>query len=359
MTVTGIPHIAPAGRTIPRPAATVALAALAVVLATAAASARATDGAAGSGVVVYGIVDAAVEYSNADANTTASGAGDAVLRVIDGGHSPSRLGVRGREDLGGGLAAIFTIEHGFRVDSGQIAGSVSSAGQVQFWNRQAWVGLEGRFGALTAGRQYTLLWDTLIATDPTGFGFYENVSKLFSNRIDNALLYRSPTLAGGLTAYAMYAFGETTSGGATASDAWGLGVRWSYGPVVGGASYMRYPQPTGPDRFEAGVGAAWRFGPSTQAGGGFVRTDLASGSDVDQYYLSGSLDALGGVTYLNYQYVDPATGASRHQFGLAHSRSLSKRSTWYVALGMLTDVPAGAFGPQDPVRVAVGVRHLF
>lgn len=334
-------------------------AALAIVLATAAASVRANDGASGSGIVLYGIVDAAVEYSNADANTSASEAGDGVLRLIDGGHSPSRLGLRGREDLGGGLAAIFSLEHGFRVDAGLIAGSVSSAGQVQFWNRQAWVGLEGRFGALTAGRQYTLLWDTLIATDPTGFGFYENVSKLFSNRIDNSLLYRSPVIAGGLTAYAMYAFGESTSGGATSSDAWGLGMRWSYGPVVGGASYMRYPQPSGPDRFEAGFGAAWRFGGSSQAGGGFVRTDLASGSDVDQYFLSGSLDALGGVTYLNYQYVDPATGASRHQLGLAHSRPLSKRSSAYVALGMLTDVPAGANGPQDPVRFAVGIRHLF
>jgi predicted porin len=312
-----------------------------------------------SSVTLYGIIDAAVEYSNQDANTSASGIGEAGMGVIDGGHSPSRLGLRGREDLGGGLAAIFAIEHGFRADTGDTAGGTSSAGQLQFWNRQAWVGLDSRWGALTAGRQYTLLWDTLIATDPTGFGFYENVSKLFNNRVDNSLMFRSPTIAGGLTAHAMYAFGETLSAGAAGTDAWGLGVSWRYGPVVGGASYMSYAQPTGPDRHETGIGAAWRFARASQLGGGFIRSDLASGSDVDQWYVSGSLDALGGITYLNYQYVDPASGDAGHRLGLAHSRPLSKRTTAYVALGMLTDVPAGAFGPQDPVRVAVGVRHLF
>lgn len=304
-------------------------------------------------------MDAAVELSNEDANTTSSSIGESGFRVIDGGHSASRVGLRGREDLGGGLAAIFTIVHGLKLDTGDTAGSTSSTGQVQFWNRQAWVGLEGRWGALTAGRQYTLRWNTLIATDPTGFGFYENVSKLFNNRVDNSVQFRSPTIAGGLTAYAMYAAGENLSGTTANTDSWGLGVRWAYGPVIGGASYMRYAQPTGPDRSEAGIGAAWVFGHSTQLGGGIVRTDLATGSDVDQYYVSGSLDALGGVNYLNYQYVDPASGDSRHQLGLAHSRALSKRTSAYVALGMLTDVPAGTLGPQDPVRVAIGARHLF
>jgi predicted porin len=313
-----------------------------------------------SSVTLYGIVDAAVEYSNADANTTSSGRGEAGLRLIDGGHSPSRVGLRGREDLGDGLAAIFTIEHGFRADTGDAAGGTSASnGQVQFWNRQAWVGLEGRWGALTAGRQYTLLWDTLIATDPTGFGFYENVSKLFNNRVDNSVLYRSPTVAGGLTGYAMYAFGETLSAGAPSTDAWGLGVRWAYGAFIGGASYMRYAQPAGPDRSEAGIGGSWRFGPSSQIGGGFIRTDLSSGSDVDQYYVSGSHAVLGGVVYLNYQYVEPAGADSRQQLGLAYSHSLSKRTSAYVALGMLTDVPSATSGPQDPVRIAVGARHLF
>lgn len=315
--------------------------------------------AGASSVGAYGIVDAAVEYSNADANTGSSGEGRAGARLIDGGHSASRLGLRGREDLGGGLAAIFTIEHGFKADTGDTAGGVASNGQVQFWNRQAWVGLEGRWGALTAGRQYTLLWDTLIATDPTSFGFYENVSRLFNNRVDNSVLYRSPAIAGGLTGHAMYAFGETLSANAPSTDAWGLGVRWAYGAFIGGASYMSYAQPTGPDRSEAGIGAAWRYGPSSQIGAGFIRTDLSTGSNTDQYYVSGSHAVLGGVVYLNYQYVEPDGADSRQQLGLAYSHSLSKRTSAYVALGMATDLPAGASGPQDPVRLAFGARHRF
>ena len=312
-----------------------------------------------SGVTLYGILDAAVEYSNADANTTATTQGAGTLGLIDGGHSPSRLGLRGREDLGGGLAAIFTIEHGLKIDTGVLADGGGGGGQTRFWNRQAWVGLEGAWGALTAGRQYALLWDVLIATDPTGFGFYENVSKLFNNRVDNALLYRTPTLLGGLTGYATYAFGENTQAGSGSGDTWGLGVRWAYGAFVGGAAYTAYGQASGPDRSEAGLGAAWRFARDTQLGGGFIRSDLSTGSDVDQYYLSGSLALLGGAVYLNYQYLDPAVGATSQRLGLAYSHSLSKRTSAYVALGMMTDVPAGAFGPQDPVRVAVGARHLF
>lgn len=308
-----------------------------------------------SSVTLYGIVDAAVEYSNADANTTSSGAGSSTLRLINGGHSPSRLGLRGVEDLGAGLRAIFTIEHGLDLDTGSISGTDTPT-LVQFWNRQAWVGLQGAWGTFTLGRQYSLLWDTLAATEPTGYGFYENLSKAFNDRVDNTVKYLTPSF-GGLTGYALYGFGENTTGADT--DVRGLGVRWSIGRLVGGASWTTYGQASGDDRYEAGVGAAWVFSPTTQLGGGLVRTDLATGAVVDYWYVSGSLAALGGVIYLNYQYVDPKAGTSGQNLGVAWSYSFSKRTTGYVAYGMQTDVPAGTFGPVDPMRLAVGMRHLF
>ncbi|MFX6218091.1 porin, partial [Acinetobacter baumannii] len=63
----------------------------------------------------------------------------------------SRLGVKGVEDLGGGIKALFTIENGFSVDTGE-------AGQGKLlWGRQATVGLSGNFGTVLVGRQNDIL----------------------------------------------------------------------------------------------------------------------------------------------------------------------------------------------------------
>ena len=58
-------------------------------------------------------------------------------------NSSSRIGFRGTEDLGGGLKAIFLIEHGFSPDTG--------AANATFWGRESWVGLEGGFGRVRLG----------------------------------------------------------------------------------------------------------------------------------------------------------------------------------------------------------------
>jgi predicted porin len=328
------------------------------VLAGVAATCLPLAGAAQSNVVLYGIADVAIEYSNPDANATDTTPGESGVRLVSGGHSASRLGVRGVEDLGGGLKAIFAFEHGLSLDTGDTSGAFTPPATLQFWNRQAWVGLDGAWGALTAGRQYTLLWDTLIATDASGFGFYQNVSQLFNNRVDNSVVYRSPSLAG-FTGYAMVAFGEDLTAGGGDTDIWGVGMRWSVGAFLGGASYMRYGQASGPDRSEAGLGAAWKFSTTAQVGGGLIRSDRATGSEVDQYYVSGSIGALGGVVYLNYQYVDPEVGDTSNRLGVAYSLSLSRRTSWYLAFGTITDEPGGSTGTLDPMRVATGVRHLF
>jgi predicted porin len=86
-----------------------------------------------SAVSIYGIVDAAIVGER-------GGAAGNVTKVTSGAASASRIGFRGTEDLGNGLSAFFTLEAGSKIDTGDI----DSAGTI--FNRQALVGLKGRFG---------------------------------------------------------------------------------------------------------------------------------------------------------------------------------------------------------------------
>ena len=63
-------------------------------------------------------------------------------------NNSSRLGFKGTEDLGGGLKASFSLEHGLNSDTGVATGG------TQFWNRASWVQLEGSFGGVRLGKWF-------------------------------------------------------------------------------------------------------------------------------------------------------------------------------------------------------------
>jgi predicted porin len=111
-----------------------------------------------SSVTLYGIVDTGVEYVS-HANTK----GEGIVRMPSiTGSVPSRWGLRGREDLGGGYSAVFQLENGFNVRGGD-------AGQGgRLFGRQAWVGLSGPFGTLSLGRQNTMTFYSLLENDIIG-----------------------------------------------------------------------------------------------------------------------------------------------------------------------------------------------
>lgn len=110
----------------------------------AAASALAAFGTAqaqSSGVTLYGVID---QY----ANYMRSSSGASIKSLEDGAWLRSRFGVRGVEDLGGGLSAKFQMEGGFSADTG------TQADSTRFWDRQTWVGLADKdYGEVRLGRQ--------------------------------------------------------------------------------------------------------------------------------------------------------------------------------------------------------------
>jgi general bacterial porin, GBP family len=152
-----------------------------------------------SSVTVYGIVDLFVESARAGNGT--------ITRVESGGRDGSRLGFTGREDLGGGHDAHFTLEMGILADTG----ALDQGGLT--WGRQAFVGLGGPWGNLNLGRQNTPQFLTTYVLDPFLLGQSGNlwnVSGYLNFRQDNSIVYETPKF-GPVSARLMYAPNENTS----------------------------------------------------------------------------------------------------------------------------------------------------
>ena len=102
-----------------------------------------------SSVTLYGIIDQGLMFVN---NVGGPAGGKRFTLDSTNGINGSRWGMTGKEDLGGGLRAIFTLEGGINVNNGQ------SAQGNTFLGRQAFVGLSHEaFGSLTLGRQYDMI----------------------------------------------------------------------------------------------------------------------------------------------------------------------------------------------------------
>jgi len=113
-------------------------------------------------VRLYGVADVSLRYLK---GTTPHN--DGSLFMTSGALSASRWGIRGREDLGNGLATIFELESGFRL----FDGALTVPGR--FFNRKAFVGMQGDFGEITLGVRNNALWELLITGwDPLLVGIY-------------------------------------------------------------------------------------------------------------------------------------------------------------------------------------------
>jgi predicted porin len=175
-----------------------------------------------SNVTLYGVADAGFVQER-------GGAAGTVNKLTSGVASASRIGLRGSEDLGGGLAAFFTLEAGYRIDSGEI----DAAGAI--FNRQAFVGLRSRVGTVTVGRQYTPYHSTLVAVaDPFGTGMAGSSKSLFPDsgtnvRTSNTVLV-SLAPQRGVSAELAYSAGEQAgnSGGRQAGGA----IGYTHGPFT-------------------------------------------------------------------------------------------------------------------------------
>jgi predicted porin len=239
-------------------------------------------------VQLYGLIDAAVEHVS---NVAAGGASRVRMTDLSGGIAPSRLGFRGTEDLGAGLKSVFTAEMGIAPDSG----AMNQGGRA--FGRQIFVGLSGGWGAVTLGRQYTMIGSSLADIDVMGPSQYALGSLdpyLPNARSDNAIAYRGTF--SGVTVGATYSLGRDvgTAGGPGATscagedavdkracrqwsalvryDAARWGIAAAYDTYNGGTGALAAFGPTSSSLSDTriNVGAYGKFGP-IKVGGGMLR----------------------------------------------------------------------------------------
>jgi len=184
-----------------------------------------------SSVTLYGVADAGVGKIEAGGNDGSNKTEFTANSLMNNGNS--RLGVRGVEDLGGGLKAGFNFETGLDLDNGNADST--------FWARQANVSLAGGFGTVKLGRQFTPSYLSTASYELTGAANYSVLATTYNyvgigSRANSAFAYVTPSF-GGLTAALAYVT-KTDLGAAKA--AWDLGVTYGNGPISAAVSVNKF-----------------------------------------------------------------------------------------------------------------------
>lgn len=284
-----------------------------------------------SKVEMWGIVDAAIRHTN---NEGADKGG--LTKMIGGGMSQSRWGLNIEEDLGGGSKALAHLEHRFNADTGD---KDATAPFFQL----SYVGLQGPYGKLTMGRQWNVLFDVVTSTyasfpySPYMDAYKPELGMAAGARSSNSLKYTLATPSRNWVGTLQYSFGEgnntdaLASGATTAGNtamAAAAGTAAANAAAAGGlttpagqlayrntlaAAYgngaLGYVGSAAGQSQAAGIatGALKQIGGflrysenGISVGGGYLRTELPGGSDLDAWTVGGSYRS--GPLYVNLGY---------------------------------------------------------
>lgn len=198
-----------------------------------------------SSVTLYGTVDAGLVYSTNQQSTRADGStsGYANWQLGGGNLVPSRWGLTGSEDIGGGTTVNFTLENSFFQQNGALLQSGT------LFNRNAWVGMaSSRYGTFTLGRQYDPFSDDLGAYVSSNnwatlygshFGDVDNLNEAFN--FNNSIKYVSPSF-GGFTIGGLFSLGGV-AGNFSQNRGWSLAANYSNGPLSVSAGMLELHNP--------------------------------------------------------------------------------------------------------------------
>jgi predicted porin len=333
-----------------------------------------------SNVTIYGLFDMAVVRESGGVNGP-------VTRVSSGNTGGSRIGFKGTEELGNGLKALFLLENGFQGDTG-------AAGQGGLiFGRQAYVGLQGGFGSVLIGRQYTAHYMVQVFADPFGSGYVGDTKNLLGttgnafSRMDNTVKYISPVL-GGFSAELVAAPGEV-SGDSASGRQLGGSLAWANGPLQVRVGYHNRNNDTasvhGTENAKNTVLAAvydfgvvklhalydWNRGLNSSVlrntANPFGRPAIASTDSRDA--LVGLTVPVGAGAFLaSYIYKDDRTAFDQDatQIALGYRYALSKRTELNVAYAMIDNRNGASYTVGSAIEsgtgdrsASVGIRHAF
>ncbi|MEO5661502.1 MAG: porin [Polaromonas sp.] len=359
-----------------------------LLIALAAAGAFSGSASAQTSVTIYGIVDAGIVNER-------GGVKGSLVKLTSGVGSASRLGFRGTEDLGGGLSANFVLESGPRIDTGEL--DVANT----IFNRQAYVGLKGGFGALTLGRQYTPFFLTISSVaDPFTAGYAGSAKNLFptvgnNRRTSNTIQYASPKISG-LSGELAYSFGEQ-AGSNSAGRQYGAAIAYGSGPLNVRLAYNNKNNDTAADATQPNgtntlLAANYKFAlakvflaygidkgrnsavlPTTKTNpnpfGAALPQNRPVASTDSRDMLIGVAVPFGASTILaSYIRKDDETSLNQdaHQWALGYTYALSKRTSLYGSYAQITNENGAAYTVGNSFEVGTGdqafnfgVRHSF
>jgi predicted porin len=365
-------------------------------------------------VTLYGVIDTSIAFVHGN-----NGQAINSWQMLSGNLQGSRWGLKGTEDLGGGLKAIFQLENGFDPANGRL----NQGGRM--FGRQSYVGLDhAQYGTLTLGRQYDPTVDMVQAV--TGDNYFGSVfatpgdvdNNDNSIRVNNAIKYASPVFAG-FQVEGMYALGGV-AGHPGQGQTWSVAAAYNNGPIGVAAGFLRVQN--GTTRTIAADGSGGWTSPTAtglDAGNNPIVGAYASAKAINIAQIAGQY-AIGpvtfGVGYINAQYkadslsafattekfntgrafvnfqASPAlllglgyeytkasgdTTAKYHQASLGADYSLSKRTDVYLvgayqhasgtqrfnaSTTQTAEASIGSYGyagKSSQELVALGLRHKF
>ncbi|MGY6125730.1 porin [Paraburkholderia strydomiana] len=358
-----------------------------------------------SSFTLYGLIDTGLTY-------TSNSGGSSNFQQASGILNGNRWGLRGAEDLGNGLKAIFVLENGFNLSTGKLGQNSREFG------RQAFVGLSSnQYGAVTLGRQYDSVVDYLapLALNGTQYGGtlashpYDNDNLNNSVRINNAVKFQSVDYAG-FKFGALYGF-SNAAGSFADSRAYSVGASYVFGGLKVAAGYLQLngggsstntsgAVATGDSTFTAarqrtyGAGLSYAFGPAnvglvvtqTQLNGASAISSSASGTSSGlaltggsarftnyevngRYALTPALSVSGAYTFTDARL--DGVSPKYHQVTVQTDYALSKRTDVYAEAayqhvgstgnsGITADiVGVSASSTSSQVVGTVGIRHRF
>jgi predicted porin len=321
-------------------------------------------------VSVYGVMD---EFVGRTETTDSKGVKSTVNGVMNGGLTTPFVGIRGAEDLGGGLAAVFALESFIRPSFGAIGRNDADP----FWGRLSVVGLDSPYGKVTLGRHVTPY--SLATTLNTSFVGTTTISPIFTNvynlnvlggtRLDNSVQYSSPVV-GGFRGEVLYSFGAQNSSISTdpkAGRAFEAVGTYRTGPLrltTGYHSINQNKNKDGHDQSAYMVAAVYDFG-FVKVDGQYHRTRenfalSTNNSKHNTYELGASVPVGAGLIMASYAHTKaddllPSTPNARSTWAVAYDYFVSKRTDLYV--GYYRDKLEN---PQTLSTIfAAGIRHRF
>ena len=323
-----------------------------------------------SSVTLYGLVDTTVRYlSNANA------ANDGQVAMGEGVETPSRWGLKGTEDLGGGLSAVFRLENQFQLWSGKLDNSSN-----QLFQRQAYVGLaSSQYGTVTVGRQQTPFFEQMGNTyDPLTVADFWQDSYVY-NPVGPFLFTNSSVKYSG------------TFAGLTVEGMYGLTASYSIGPLSADVGFQQNDV-EGKKFNIVNVSTVYAFTPAVKVLAGWLHSQdetgtadfaqqqvgaplLASASPDridDSFYVGSSWQVTSPLTLTVAGYYDHARNAAfldgalgvgiNYSATVLAEYALSKRTEVYGTVdftrgngAFLSDYP----GRNNQTGVAIGLRNLF